>query len=237
MCSYGMIWIKRRIQEEVATAWILCDKGFESRVMELLTSTPFSSLSLGYELIRIDLLSEPKQIKEDIYADTESSLIEIDVRASGEFILRPLGYMSSKSINEVDPDSLIKFGGHPKLGHLRLELKNKRPVTLDELWIDKEDIESLHISKVTGEMIQSKIFPEKNSEGAVIDMNLARVTAKQTTVIVSLLRAIGLTDEELKGSTPKLLAKLQNIAAKNGIDLPDIDPKTWREWLSREGVR
>lgn len=71
----------------------------------------------------------------------------------------------------------------------------------------------------------------------MIDINLARVTAKQTTVIVSLLKAVGVTDEELKGSTPRLLAKLQNIAAKNGIDFPDIDPKTWREWLSREGAR
>jgi hypothetical protein len=48
---------------------------------------------------------------------------------------------------------------------------------------------------------------------------------------------MGITDDELKGSTPKLLAKLQNIASKNGVILPDIDVKTWREWLSREGVR
>ncbi|WP_409244240.1 hypothetical protein [Enterobacter cloacae] len=163
--------------------------------------------------------------------------MEFEVKASGEYILKPLGYMISKLTIEADPSVLIKFTTHPKLSYLQVDLKNRSQVLADELWIDREDIENLYASKISGEIMQSKIFPEHNSDGAVIDINLARVTAKQTTVIVSLLKAVGVTDEELKGSTPRLLAKLQNIAAKNGIDFPDIDPKTWREWLSREGAR
>ena len=235
LCSYGMIWIKRKISEEPARARILCDKAFEERAIELLSTPPFSSLSLGYEGINIHILSEPQKVED--YPRTHHSLLEFEVKASGEYILKPLGYMISKLTIEADPSVLINFTTHPKLSYLQVDLKNRSQVLADELWIDREDIENLYASKISGEIMQSKIFPEHNSDGAVIDLNLARVTAKQTTVIVSLLKAVGVTDEELKGSTPRLLAKLQNIAAKNGIDFPDIDPKTWREWLSREGAR
>ncbi|WP_409244241.1 hypothetical protein [Enterobacter cloacae] len=56
LCSYGMIWIKRKISEEPARARILCDKAFEERAIELLSAPPFSSLSLGYEGINIYIL-------------------------------------------------------------------------------------------------------------------------------------------------------------------------------------
>ena len=237
LCSYGMIWINRKIYNEKATATIICDKGFENKLLDLLNSNNFNSHNLGYDEINIDIKSETIKIKESLYKNTDFCTIEFEVMASGTYALRPLGYTVPKTRSDVDVSDLIRIGSHTRIGHIRVLLENKTPVPTDELFIYREDIENLYFSKINGEKISSKILPEKKEEGAVIDIDTVRITTKQTSVIVSLLKTMGITDDELKGSTPKLLAKLQNIASKNGVILPDIDVKTWREWLSREGVR
>ncbi|WP_159098458.1 hypothetical protein, partial [Klebsiella pneumoniae] len=57
-------------------------------------------------------------------------------------------------------------------------------------------------------------------------------TSAQARFMVSLLKALRYTDEELKGSIPELMKKL----AADGIDV-SVTEKPFREWLEKGGAR
>lgn len=57
-------------------------------------------------------------------------------------------------------------------------------------------------------------------------------TRAQARFMVSLLKALGCTDDELKGSVPDLIKKL----AAAGVDVSVTD-KPFREWLEKGGAR
>lgn len=57
-------------------------------------------------------------------------------------------------------------------------------------------------------------------------------TSAQARFMVSLLKALGCTNDELKGSVPELIKKL----AAAGVDV-NVTDKPLREWLERGGVR
>ena len=69
------------------------------------------------------------------------------------------------------------------------------------------------------------------SSGSIIKRK-EHTTSAQARFMVSLLKALGCTNDELKGSVPKLIKKL----AAAGIDVSVTD-KPLREWLERGGAR
>jgi hypothetical protein len=68
------------------------------------------------------------------------------------------------------------------------------------------------------------------SSGSIIKRK-EHTTSAQARFMVSLLKALGCTNDELKGSVPKLM---KNLAA--GIDVSVTD-KPLREWLEKGGAR
>ena len=68
------------------------------------------------------------------------------------------------------------------------------------------------------------------------EMNVGKplkTTEKQMRLIVALLKSIGLTDSDLKGSIQQLRAKANNRV--EGLPLPD-DDKTLIDWLRKGGI-
>ncbi|MEN3257591.1 hypothetical protein AAH678_01955 [Sodalis endosymbiont of Spalangia cameroni] len=62
-----------------------------------------------------------------------------------------------------------------------------------------------------------------------------KTTSKQCRVIVALLEACGITEEDMKGSIPSLQVKIG--LKTNDKTTPGIDKKTWTDWLQKAGVR
>lgn len=110
--------------------------------------------------------------------------------------------------------------------------------TIDDIYITKKQIEILfdHKGKDIPNFINGmRSRPKEGTEKQ--EAYQSRVTTRQSTMIVALLLALGITDDDMQGSTTKMETKLKNIASRRSVAIPDIDPKTWREWLSREGKR
>ena len=61
-----------------------------------------------------------------------------------------------------------------------------------------------------------------------------KITEKQTRLIVALLKRIGLTDSDLKGSITQLRNKANNKGEE--LPLPD-DDKTLIDWLRKGGIK
>lgn len=107
-------------------------------------------------------------------------------------------------------------------------------ITKDDLLITRSQIEKIYSSigtpmpnSVNGEV---EVYDNKNTISEKI-----RVTAKQSDYIVGLLKAIGISEDEMHGSISALRAK---IARKSkGINLPDVDDNTLSTWLRRGGIQ
>lgn len=108
-------------------------------------------------------------------------------------------------------------------------------LTISDLFIARDTILKLKDAIDTGEPIKSMI------NGGVVplpptEMNVGKpvkTTEKQMRLIVALLKSIGLTDSDLKGSIQQLRAKTNNKV--EGLPLPD-DDKTLIDWLRKGGI-
>ncbi|HHL3837538.1 TPA: hypothetical protein ACQ7GP_005247 [Klebsiella pneumoniae] len=108
-------------------------------------------------------------------------------------------------------------------------------LTTSDLFIARDTILKLKDAIDTGEPIKSMI------NGGVIplpptEMNVGKpvkTTEKQMRLIVALLKRIGLTDSDLKGSITQLRNKANNKGEE--LPLPD-DDKTLIDWLRKGGV-
>ena len=108
-------------------------------------------------------------------------------------------------------------------------------LTISDLFIARDTILKLKDAIDTGEPIKSMI------NGGVIplpptEMNVGKpvkTTEKQMRLIVALLKRIGLTDSDLKGSITQLRNKANNKGEE--LPLPD-DDKTLIDWLRKGGV-
>lgn len=108
-------------------------------------------------------------------------------------------------------------------------------LTTSDLFISRDTILKLKDAIDTGEPIKSMI------NGGVIplpptEMNVGKpvkTTEKQMRLIVALLKRIGLTDSDLKGSITQLRNKANNKGEE--LPLPD-DDKTLIDWLRKGGV-
>lgn len=101
---------------------------------------------------------------------------------------------------------------------------------IDVLFISKDDI--LKIQKAILQSNEKHYLPEELTNK---ERGGERTTAKQCVFIVSLLRSLGLTDDDFKGSIGALRKKI-SIKSKWVADL-NLDDKTLAEWLKRGGVR
>ncbi|MGL4668323.1 MAG: hypothetical protein ACRCWR_10395 [Saezia sp.] len=83
---------------------------------------------------------------------------------------------------------------------------------------------------------QANPYKEKSFRSEFVPKEAAssneRITSKQCSYIVTLLRSMGLSDEDFSGSIGKLRAKLNNMKVE-----PDVDDNTLTSWLKKAGAR
>ncbi|MDE9447776.1 hypothetical protein KKJ04_20010 [Xenorhabdus bovienii] len=106
------------------------------------------------------------------------------------------------------------------------------PIKLDEdnVYITKKQLAIIYNSITKGiSLSEAKII----SDEKIAPTNESdRVTAKQSTVIVSAFKELGITENDMKGSINQLRQKIARKAP--GILLPD--DKTIIDWLRRGGI-
>lgn len=108
-------------------------------------------------------------------------------------------------------------------------------LTTSDLFIARDTILELKGAIDTGKPMKSMInggvtlsSPTEEDVGKPV-----KITEKQTRLIVALLKRIGLTDSDLKGSITQLRTKANNKG--EALPLPD-DDKTLIDWLRKGGV-
>lgn len=109
-------------------------------------------------------------------------------------------------------------------------------LTTSDLFIARDTILKLKGAIDTGEpmksMINGGVTPSSPTEEDV--GKPVKITEKQTRLIVALLKRIGLTDSDLKGSITQLRNKANNKGEE--LPLPD-DDKTLIDWLRKGGIK
>ncbi|HHN8377544.1 TPA: hypothetical protein ACRRXV_002475 [Morganella morganii] len=107
----------------------------------------------------------------------------------------------------------------------------EKPILLNErnVYITAEQLNLIYQSVVNGTVI-SKDFDLIND---CLDESNERVTARQTEVIVSAFKEIGITEDDMKGSVTSLRKKIARKAPS--IALP-LDDKTIIDWLRKGGI-
>lgn len=236
LCIHGCIDIKRKIFKEPAEAYSLCDKNFKDSVLDRFKSQPFNSHFLGFEGILIDGISSVEILENKRLDRANYAKITFEAIFSGWWNLLPLGHMNSYNNPEITSFELFCQGTPGPVHNIAIKLLSRDSIGLNELFIERDDLEAIYESSVTGVPLKSKYLKEEDS-GQVVSIDKSKVTAKQTGMIVALLKTIGITDSDMQGSAPQFLAKVQNLAAHKSVDIPDVDEKTWREWLAKEGKR
>lgn len=104
-------------------------------------------------------------------------------------------------------------------------LERPIPLTINNLFLTKKQIEKIYLSSVRGG------WDDENYES---DTKKVRVTAKQSTFTVSLMKKLGFSDSDLTGSITSLRMKIARIIPD--AQVPD-DDKSLIEWLRKGGVK
>lgn len=236
LCIHGCIDIKRKIAKEHGDAYSLCDLDFKELVLDRFKSQPFNSHLLGFEGILMDGITAVELLENKHLERSNYAKIVFEGNFSGWWCLLPLGHMNSFNNPEITSYELFSQSTIGPVRNVAIKLNSRTNVGLDELFIDRKDMEAIYESSITGVPLKSMYLKEEDS-GQVVSIDSAKVTTKQTGMIVALLKTIGITDNDMKGSAPQFITKVQNLAAQKGVDIPDVDEKTWRDWLSKEGRR
>ncbi|HEF0064715.1 hypothetical protein [Citrobacter sp. RHBSTW-00271] len=121
------------------------------------------------------------------------------------------------------------------------EVKPIATITVDDILVTRHQIEKIDysIGADIPSILNGGVLQTEPSDVAI--EKPVRATAKQSDLIVALLRAIGLTDEELKGSISELMNKANSRARKltesrvETLPFPDDEASTI-SWLKKGGV-
>lgn len=137
-----------------------------------------------------------------------------------------------------NPDCIII--AHPVTEHLyssgllnQAEVKPIASISVNDLLITRTQIERMSesVGKIIPNFINGGVNQPPSTEMKVEKQ--VRTTAKQSELIVALLKAIGLTESDLTGSVPLLKKKADSKA--HNLPFPD-DDKSLIEWLQKGGV-
>lgn len=234
LADSGAISLFRNIPPTEATVVLITDIAFCDEILDIFEKNKNRRIGsqLGFTGSYFLDVSEDIQVSKRHVAS-----LSFDALVSGWWQISPLNsYLRADGII-LNPNRFRQASKKEgvRLAHVDLSLEEN--VSSSEVIIYREDIEALFTSKMTGLPLKSYNNKTVEADDMEYDKHQGRTTTRQSTMIVSLLEAIGISKEDMKGSTIKMEAKLKNIAAKRGIAIPDVDQKTWREWLSREGKR
>lgn len=107
-------------------------------------------------------------------------------------------------------------------------------ITANDVYLTRKQIEKVANGvgcELPNHINGGVLVPE--NKGVAIG-KVVRTTTKQSDYIVALLKAVGITDNDLSGSITELKSKI--IRKSSGIAFPEVDDNTLIDWLRRSGV-
>ncbi|ELN2577023.1 hypothetical protein RY966_002755 [Enterobacter kobei] len=128
---------------------------------------------------------------------------------------------ASPSLHKSNPDRTV------------MDLLQVLEIRADDVLIARKDVKSILSSYKEGKLI-SNFIERENPDNKDSEKGRVRVTAKQSDLIVSLLKGIGLTDNDLMGTISEIMIKA-NAKAGFELNFPD-DSKSLATWLRSGGV-
>ena len=234
LCDSGAISLYRNIPPTEAVTVLVTDIALCDEALAIFKENRNRRISsqLGFNSSHFIDVSQDIQV-----VKRKAAFLSFDSKVSGWWKIAPLNSHLRADGIILNPNYFRQESKKEGIRLAHVDLLSHSDVPSSQIYIYREDIEALFTSKITGKPLTSYNSKADEPDDLEYEKYQSRTTTRQSTMIVSLLEAIGISEEDMKGSTAKMEAKLKNIASKKGIAIPDVDQKTWREWLSREGKR